>query len=396
MQASIRAVYYSHSDSPHSRKIQKYAWILAVAWSTLVLASSVWDNATHRDTLQIVDYVHAGMRQPLVDVAESQTARRLAADGVIWFVGLSIIGIGASELSRSAREQKRAEAELYEQALQLEEEIAERQKTQESLLASEAKLRHTQKMDVIGQLAGGVAHDFNNMLTTIIGSAEMMESYVGHDPGAMKMLRRIRNAATRSAELTQQLLAFSRKEQKYSTQVRIGAIISAVIPLLEHAIDNKINIGTRFAAHNDIVIGDETFLRNTLLNLAFNARDAMPGGGTVTFATANVALDVHDCASHVLTVQPGNFLEISVSDTGFGMSQEMVERIFEPFFTTKTVGRGTGLGLSAVYSTVKEHHGSIHVSSEIGRGTVFKVYLPSYTSEMAVRAATGGGRGDQP
>jgi CheY-like chemotaxis protein len=231
-------------------------------------------------------------------------------------------------------------------------------------------------MEVIGQLAGGVAHDFNNMLTAIIGSSELLEHFIRHDPAAIKLLGSIQQAASRSAELTQQLLVFSREGQKNYSQVCINEIITASISLLEHSVDKKISLKTSLAARNTMISGDTTFLQNALLNLGVNARDAMPEGGVITFATNNVELDSGDCELHVLPVDPGQFLEISVSDNGMGMSEDVVERIFEPFFTTKGVGKGTGLGLAAVYSTVREHHGSINVSSECGAGTIFRLYLP--------------------
>ena len=702
MQASISAVYYSHSDSQHSRDIRKYAWIVAIGWTMLLLVSSCWTVAGLRKTLNRVAlaqaratierdtlyrswgashggvYVpitqttppnpslshlpdrdistpsgvrltmvnpaymtrqvyelssqgdanvgrghltslkplrpenvpdpweekalhgfeaglkevyeiteiegHSYMRlmrpfvtkkpclkchavqgykegdirgglsvsvmlQPLMDVTESQTIDSLSINGLIWLIGLGISGVGARKLSRGAREQKRAEIELHEQALQLEEEIAERQRVQESLQVSEQQLqdrndellvteemlrtqideyqtsrnllkesnqslqtlfdvaplsivissdpegvirkvnrtfiddfgylhdmsigktglelglwcdpgerqrfmtilheqqgvsgfsaeirtfqgkkhnvllygkfvnyreerciltvfmdvteqklmedqlRQTQKMDVIGQLAGGVAHDFNNMLTAIAGSAELMERYVTQDPAPMKLLGSIREAAARSADLTQQLLIFSRKGHKHFVQVSINETINAVISLLERTVDKKISLEARLGAHNALVTGDQTFLQNALLNLGINARDAMPEGGVITFATANVELDTPTCMSYVFNVPPGQYLEIAVSDTGMGMTREVVERIFEPFFTTKGVGKGTGLGLAAVYTTVKEHHGSIDVCSEIGVGTVFRLYLPLSVGEKTVspvsaEIARGGG-----
>lgn len=240
----------------------------------------------------------------------------------------------------------------------------------------EEQLRQTQKMDVIGQLAGGVAHDFNNMLTAILGSAELMTRLVQHDSAAMKLLGSIQKAASRSADLTGQLLAFSRKEQKNSVQVQVDKTIHEVISLLERTIDKKITLESRLIASKSCVNGDPTLLQNALLNLAVNARDAMPEGGIITFATANVELDSKYCESSTFTISPGPYIEISVSDTGIGMTKEIIQRVFEPFFTTKEVGKGTGLGLAAVYGTVTEHHGCISIYSEPGIGSVFRLYLP--------------------
>ncbi|MGB9081646.1 MAG: response regulator [Desulfuromonadaceae bacterium] len=241
---------------------------------------------------------------------------------------------------------------------------------------AEDELRQAQKMDVVGQLAGGVAHDFNNMLTAIIGSAEMMERHVKDNPAQAKLLKAIQEAAGRSAALTGQLLAFSRKGGTMAVHIWINKAVQSAIGLLERTIDKNIRLETRLTATNDLIIGDPAQLQNALLNLGINARDAMPDGGTITYATDTVFLDAAYCGSHKFQLQPGYYVEISVSDTGTGIKKEIIEQIFEPFFTTKGIGKGTGLGLAAVYGTVKEHQGSVSVCSEPGVGTVFKLYFP--------------------
>lgn len=488
--------------------------------------------------------------QPLFDATRNQLNGRLAAHGIIWLLGLGMTRLGSRQLIRTARSQKQIETELQEQAIKLEEEISDRQATQESLQESESKLleqnyelhateemlrvqlgeyersqsqlkqsnsnlqaifdvsplpilistyadgiiretsqtfctsfgfprdeiigktaldmglwsdiserhifvrtideqqtvsgypaelrnrkgevrnirmygtktefrnepcllivimdvteqkrtedelRQAQKMDVVGQLAGGVAHDFNNMLTAIIGSAEMMERHVKDDPALVKLLTTIQEAAGRSADLTGQLLAFSRKGSTRTVQVRINSTVQSVIGMLERTIDKNIRLETRLIADHDLVIGDPTQLQNALLNLGINARDAMQDGGTITYATATVYLDATYCGSHSFHIYPGTYVEISVSDTGMGIKKEVIDHIFEPFFTTKGIGKGTGLGLAAVYGTVKEHHGSINVYSELGIGTVFKLYLPladeqknTVTCEEKSRPGSGG------
>jgi two-component system, cell cycle sensor histidine kinase and response regulator CckA len=240
----------------------------------------------------------------------------------------------------------------------------------------EDQMRQTQKLEVIGQLAGGVAHDFNNMLTAILGSAELMENSVKDNPPAMKLLGNILKAANRSAELTKQLLAFSRKGQKNEVQVNIDTMIHDVIALLERTIDKKIALELCLEAKNNCITGDPALLQNALLNLGINARDAMPDGGVITFVTTNVELDSEECKFANAAITPGSFIEISVSDTGIGMSEEVIKHVFDPFFTTKEVGKGTGLGLAAVYGTVSNHHGCINVTSTPGIGTIFKLYLP--------------------
>ncbi len=240
----------------------------------------------------------------------------------------------------------------------------------------EEQIRQTQKMDLIGQLAGGVAHDFNNMLTAILGSAELMAFHIQNNPAALKLLGNIQQAASRSAELTGQLLAFSRKGQRNSLHVNVESTIHDVISLLERTIDKNILLETRLVAENAYITGDPALLQNALLNLGINARDAMPEGGVITFATANVELDSGYCDSSNFSITPGSYIEVSVSDTGVGMSKAVIQHIYEPFFTTKKVGKGTGLGLAVVYGTVTDHHGCISIYSEPGMGTVFKLYLP--------------------
>lgn len=254
----------------------------------------------------------------------------------------------------------------------------------------EEQIRQTQKMDVIGQLAGGIAHDFNNMLTAILGSAELMSRHLKDNFEALQLLGTIQQAANHSAELTGQLLAFSRKGQKNFMQIRVDTAIHEAISLLERTVDKRITLETRLVAKSSTITGDPALLQNALLNLGLNARDAMPEGGVIMFATANVELDPWYCETSTFNLTPGEYVEVSVSDTGIGMSREVAERIFEPFFTTKGAGKGTGLGLAAVYNTAKEHHGCINVYSEAGMGTVFKLYLPLSSGEGTVSAASAG------
>jgi len=273
--------------------------------------------------------------------------------------------------------------------LGISEDITERKSVEE-------QLRQAQKMDVVGQLAGGIAHDFNNMLTGIIGATEMLNWRLGDDPYNAKLTGVILEAATRSADLTRQLLAFSRKGKITSTPISINDCINAVVAILERTIDKRITLEVNLVAENPIVIGDPGLLQNALLNLAINARDAMAEGGTLSFVTANLELGPSGGTPHQALLSPGAYLEIAVSDTGIGMTAEVLEHIYEPFFTTKETGKGTGLGLAAVYGTVKEHNGTIEVCSEPGQGTVFRVCLPSgltLAAQAAPREETVPGRG---
>jgi CheY-like chemotaxis protein len=209
----------------------------------------------------------------------------------------------------------------------------------------------------------------------------MMERYVKDNPFQEKLLKTIQEAAGRSADLTGQLLAFSRKGSNVTVQIWVNKTIQSVIGLLERTIDKNIRVVNRLTAEKDQIKGDPTQLQNALLNLGINARDAMPEGGTITFATATVFLDTMYCQSHESHMHPGDYVEISISDTGSGIDKEVIKHIFEPFFTTKEIGQGTGLGLAAVYGTVREHRGSLNVYSEPGIGTIFKLYLPLANEE---------------
>ncbi len=247
--------------------------------------------------------------------------------------------------------------------------ISEQKRLQNLLLQS-------QKMDVVGQLAGGIAHDFNNMLAGIMAAAELLKRRLHCDDKNHKMVDIIIEATTRSADLTRELLTFSRKGTAVSNLVCIHDTIAVVISLLEHTIDKQIELTRNLDSGNPFVLGDQTQLQNALLNLGVNARDAMPDGGTLTYATAVKTLDESACRLMGISLAPGSYLEIAVSDTGVGMTKEVMEHIFEPFFTTKQVGKGTGLGLAAIYGTVRSHQGELYVQSEPGVGSVFKIYLP--------------------
>ncbi|HNX25417.1 MAG TPA: response regulator [Spirochaetota bacterium] len=236
----------------------------------------------------------------------------------------------------------------------------------------EEQLRQSQKMDVIGQLAGGIAHDFNNMLGGIIGSAEMLSIKLPDDSPLKIYASTILKGAERAAELTKNLLAYSRKGKIISTIIDIHEPIKDSIELLERTIDRRIEIRTDFMAEDPSVTGDPALLQNAFLNLGVNARDAMPDGGILLYSTKNVTIDgsIHP------GLVPGRYIEITVSDTGKGVPHNIIDRIFEPFFSTKEFGKGTGLGLAAVYGTIKEHRGEITVQSDPETGSIFKILVP--------------------
>ena len=250
--------------------------------------------------------------------------------------------------------------------------ITERKKLEE-------QLRQSQKMEAIGQLAGGIAHDFNNLLTVILGYSELLGAQIAEGNESRDAVNAIADAATRAAELTRQLLAFSRKSMLQPRTLDLNTTIADTVRMLSRLLGETVRC--------DLVLGDSIAhvrvdpgqLDQVLINLAVNARDAMPTGGTLTMHTAAVELDA--LQAERLETTPGRYVMITVSDTGMGMSAAVRARIFEPFFTTKGIGTGTGLGLATVFGIVRQSGGSIDVESEPGRGATFRIYLPIATDE---------------
>ena len=245
----------------------------------------------------------------------------------------------------------------------------------------EEQLLHSQKMESVGRLAGGVAHDFNNLLTAIIGYGQLLlTSFDKSDPRYVHA-EEIENAGKRAATLTNQLLAFSRKQVIKSQLLDLNAVVTNIEKMLQRLIGEDIELATVLRPDVGCVMADPGQIEQVLMNLAVNARDAMPRGGKLTIETSNTLLDENYAREHI-GVQPGRYVMLAVSDAGFGMDKETQARIFEPFFTTKEIGKGTGLGLSTVYGIVKQSGGNIWVYSEPDRGTTFKIYLP-FVDEVA-------------
>jgi CheY-like chemotaxis protein len=241
-------------------------------------------------------------------------------------------------------------------------------------------------MEAVGQLTGGIAHDFNNMLTAILGSVELLEVRKAmFAPGAIRMLGVIRHAAERGANLTRGLLAFSRKQSLAPSVIDINQLVSDMSELLRRSLGESITIETALAGELWPAFIDPHQVESALLNLAVNARDAMPRGGTLKIETGNVVLN----EAYVRLrddMAAGEYLFVAVSDTGTGMTPDVLKRAFEPFFTTKAVGQGTGLGLSQVYGFVKQSGGNIELFSQAGRGTTVRMYFPRTNSRTAFAA----------
>jgi PAS domain S-box-containing protein len=239
----------------------------------------------------------------------------------------------------------------------------------------ESELRQAQKMEAVGQLAAGVAHDFNNILTIIQGHASLQMSLAGLDPDVVDSFRHIASAAERAANLTRQLLAFSRKQVMQQRRLDLNGLVRQISAVLPRLIGEHIRLITDLTPDLPAVFADDCNMEQIVLNLAVNARDAMPAGGTLTVRTEDVTVDdAH--LSLVPEAVSGRYVCLSVRDTGIGMDLKTRSHIFEPFFTTKDIGKGTGMGLATVYGIVKQHDGWLEVESESGEGSTFKIYLP--------------------
>jgi PAS domain S-box-containing protein len=240
----------------------------------------------------------------------------------------------------------------------------------------EAQLRQAQKMEAIGQLAAGVAHDFNNLLTIIQGHASLQLTLPGHDEDAVDSLQQIALAAERAADLTRQLLAFSRRQVMRPRVLSLNALIRDLTSMLRRLIGEQLELSCELAEGVPPIWADQTGLEQVLMNLTLNARDAMPKGGRITIKTSAAHLTAADTEKNP-EARTGEFTMLTVSDTGTGMDAATRSRIFEPFFTTKEAHKGTGMGLATVYGITKQHDGWIEVSTEIGRGSQFRVFFPA-------------------
>jgi signal transduction histidine kinase/CheY-like chemotaxis protein len=302
-------------------------------------------------------------------------SRRAARYGVIsLFVIMAalvvlVLGAGQRALARANAELQSRAADLAAANASLETRIKEREKAEEAL-------RQAQKMEAIGQLTGGVAHDFNNLLQVIIGNLDGLRRRAGaHYDGIRPMVEAAVRGAERAATLTQRLLAFSRRQPLAPRPIEVNKLVAGLSDLLHRTLGETISVETVLAGGVWRVSADANQLESALLNLAVNARDAMPEGGKLTVETANAYLD-EDYAAQYEEVRAGQYVAIAVTDTGTGMTKETLQKAFDPFFTTKEVGKGSGLGLSQVYGFVKQSGGHVKIYSELGAGTTVKLYLP--------------------
>ena len=304
--------------------------------------------------------------------------------------GARALADAAGQLETQVRERT---AELEDALERLKAETAERER-------AEASLRQSQKMEAVGQLTGGIAHDFNNMLTGVIGSLDFMRRRLA--AGKFKDLDRYLDTASasaaRAASLTQRLLAFSRRQSLDPMPADINELIVSMADLMDRAVNERIDLKLVLAPDLPAGVVDTHQLENAILNLVLNARDAMPEGGALTVETSTVDLDEAQAATRP-GLTPGRYLVIAVSDTGVGMSPELIEKVFDPFFTTKPLGQGTGLGLSMVYGFARQSGGAAAIHSQVGVGTSVKLFLPTTDARPAPTTAVAGsaprGRGER-
>jgi PAS domain S-box-containing protein len=264
--------------------------------------------------------------------------------------------------------------------------LSDRKHVEEALLESERRLAQAQKMEAVGQLTGGIAHDFNNLLTIITGNLELVQDRL--EPEDLRVLvKKAQDAAELGAQLTSQLLTFARRRTQDVQTIQLNELLLSVTEMLRRTLGDHVSLSSSLSPDLWHTQADPGQFQNAIVNLAVNGRDAMPRGGRIFVETRNTILDAAQLGAE-FDVTPGDYVQLSISDTGTGMAPEVRERVFEPFFTTKEKGRGTGLGLSMVYGFVKQSGGHITIYSELGHGTTFNIYLPRTGKGLAERPST--------
>jgi PAS domain S-box-containing protein len=335
-----------------------------LGWSKEELLSRPWLDFIHPDDIQMTKDAGEGLKKgKRVNLFEN---RYRCKDGSYrWLSWNSMPITGQSMIVAVVRD-------ITEQKQQME------------------SLRQLEKLEAIGRLAGGVAHDFNNQLAGIMGCAEIIQAKLPPESGLHQYLDLIIASTKASADLAGQLLAFARKGKFQSIPLDIHLVINNALSLLSHTIDRKISIEGRLEAGSHTIEGDPSQIQNALMNLGINARDAMPDGGSLVVGTETVELDGEFLRAHDYRIDPGRYIVVSVRDSGTGIDPEIRKHLFEPFYTTKAEGKGTGLGLAAVYGIVKSHRGAIDVESRVGEGTTFKLFFPLVAAEKASAEASKG------
>jgi signal transduction histidine kinase len=373
-------------------------FILACGTTHLLGAVTVWTPAdglvkavtalaSAATFLMLIPLMPVLIKLPSPSEMEKEIVERRAAEEEIRRMNAELerrVAGRTAELAESVAKQKSAADSLRSANEDLQREMQRRHEVEDQLIQA-------QKMEAVGRLAGGVAHDFNNLLTAILGYAELLRGQVELDPEALDYAAEVTVAAERASALTNQLLAFSRRQSAAPQVVDMNHVVKRIDKLLRRIIGEDIELETRLAPDLWRVMVDPAHMDQVIMNLAVNSRDAMPGGGKLTIETANVQLTEEYAGSH-LGAQPGPHVMMAVSDTGTGMDAATQARVFEPFYTTKEQGKGTGLGLSIVYGIVKQNAGGIRLYSEPAHGTVFKIYLPAVGASVTAAPAANGSR----
>ena len=248
-------------------------------------------------------------------------------------------------------------------------------------IARDAKMQHAEKMEAVGQLAGGIAHDFNNIMQVIIGFSELLATDISHDENALNSLDEIQKAAGHAFDLTKQLLLFSRDENVKTTEIDLNTTVTNTLKIIKSAVGENIQITTNLDPELYVVRADNQQIERIIINMAINARDAMPEGGTLDIQTSNIVFTSKDTTANP-SVFAGTYVCLAITDSGSGMTDDVKNHIFEPFFTTKGRSKGTGLGLASTYATIQRYNGWINTYSEIGEGTTFKIYIPASNKQV--------------
>lgn len=350
-----------------------FGWLFGL-FATFILACGT-THALDIWTLWVPDYAVQGGVKAVTAVASVLTA------GLLWWLMPRALALPSPAMLRAANDRLRETVAEREAAFaNLQREMAERQRTEEML-------RQSQKLQAIGQLTGGVAHDFNNRLMVIQGSLEVLRMQSVGAPGLERQVERSLRSVRQASALTQQLLAFARKQPLQPVTVNLNERVRALSSLLPTTLGPEIKIDLRLAEDLWLAEADPNQLESGLLNIVINARDAMPSGGTVTVTTGNERLTATQLeamhADRDEELEAGDYVTLTVADTGTGMTPEVRDRAFEPFFTTKSVGNGTGLGLSQIYGFVRQLRGQVTLSSEPDRGTRITIYLRRSAAEAA-------------
>ncbi len=351
----------------------------AIALISIVFVSYIsWKQGTIAGlTLSAFNFIGNGFTFRILapELVQSFTVEAATSIGV--HIGVSFLlgyfGKLAGELRKEVEARRQTEALLKKYQNELEERVEVRTRELEK---TNEKLHQAEKMEAIGQLAGGIAHDFNNYLNIILGySTLLVDKLDAHSP-ENDFAQKIEKTAQTASELTSQLLTFARKKKYELQSINLNDLVNELIPLLSRGVKKNITIQHITESEIPLIRGGTAQIQNALLNLALNARDAMENGGTLIFATKTIQVTPEYCRDNGISCKPGSYIGVSVSDTGSGIEPDALNHLFEPFYTTKAEGKGTGMGLAAVYGIAQSHRGAVFAETALGKGTTFTMLFP--------------------